>query len=81
MKTGSLLKNLLRFFFSPNTSGFKYNFDVLRQLPQIVLHVLSRLGVSKSLKIQAQGPQRKTGTAEALYIDSLVANTLHIYRT
>jgi hypothetical protein len=55
MKTGSLLKPLLRVMFnSRNTIGLKIIFGCSWQFQQVGLPVLSRLGVSKSSKIQAQ---------------------------
>jgi hypothetical protein len=54
MKTGGLLKTLLMIIlYSPNTSGFQLNFECSWQFQQVLLPVLARLGVSKSLKIQA----------------------------
>jgi hypothetical protein len=55
MKTGSLLKPLLSVNFnSPKTGGLKFNFESSWHFQRVGLPVLSRLGVSKSSKIQAQ---------------------------
>jgi hypothetical protein len=54
MKTGSLLKALVRvIFYRPDTSSFHFNFEFSLQFQPVELPVLSRLGVSKSSKIQA----------------------------
>jgi hypothetical protein len=40
-------------FYSPNPRGFQFNLEWSWQFQKVVLPVLARLGVSKSLKIQA----------------------------